>query len=377
MARGERVEGPWYLRSLDDYFVDDRAATVDRDPEANFVPGVIQYNDDEYKGLQLPPNIRGRPEHVSEGKNTRVSQRQAAKKATERTTMLFEEYGQIVDEDEASSEEESRVTRLGLEKETEQFVATIRPHEPAKTYSRPQGLGFMTMTRQEASSSISGRGGRKRRAKTTVGATRKRPLRRRILDRQDLTDDREATLGRETVDTADSDVAKVGKVEEVIHVAVAPVTQVAPASEAPPQPALLRAPGLVQSQTGVTEDHDDEEARHDKRDIPGSSMESRRISVDSRISSISLQWAQREEIIIHERFVNAAYLTIAGLRSSIVDDLARELGIIDYADITDHLNEIRRNPHQGARVEAARALGKSVVGRKIVGMWSVLLTSLP
>ncbi|KAE9569567.1 hypothetical protein CGCF415_v000752 [Colletotrichum fructicola] len=368
MAHEKHVKKPWYLkRSLDDYFVDDRAATVDRDPEANFVPGVVQYSDDEYKVLQLPPNLRGRPEHVSEGKNTRVSQRQAAKKATERTTMLFEEYGQIVDEDEASSEEESRVTRQGPEKEAEEFVATIGPREPAKTYSRPQGLGSMTMTRQETSSSISGSGGRKRRAKTNIVATRKSSLRRRVLDRQDLADDREATLGREIVGTAESDIAKVGKVEEVIHVAVAPVTQAAPASEAPSQPAPLRAPGLVQSQTGVTEEHDDEESRHDKKNIPGSSMESRRISVDSRISSISLQWAQREEIIIHERFVNAAYLTIAGLRSSIVDDLARELGIINYADITDHLNEIRRNPHQGARVEAARALGKSVVGRKIVG----------
>ncbi|KAJ5000870.1 hypothetical protein K4K48_002102 [Colletotrichum sp. SAR 10_66] len=352
MAHEKHVKKPWYLkRSLDDYFFDDRAATVDRDPEANFVPGVAQYTDDEYKGLQLPPNPIGRPKNITTGKNTRVSQRQAARKATERTAWMFEEYGKIVDEDEASSEEESRVTRRGPEKETEQFVATMRPHEPAKTHSRPQGLGFMTMTRQETSSSISGRGGRKRRAKTTVGATRETPLRRRILDRQDLTDDREATLGREIVGTADSDIAKVGKVEEVIHVAVAPVTQAAPASTAPPQPTPLEAPGPVQSRSGNVTGHDGKETQHRKTDEPGTSAGSRSASVESRISSISLQWAQVEEIIVHER---------------IVDDLARELGIIDYADITDHLKEIRRNQHEGARVEAARALGRLVMDRMIV-----------
>ncbi|KAF4816475.1 hypothetical protein CGCTS75_v012699 [Colletotrichum tropicale] len=358
MARGERVKGPWYLRSLDDYFVDDRAATVDRDPEANFVPGVVQYTDDEYKGLQLPPSPIGRPKNVTTGETTRVSQRQAAKKATERTSMLFEEYGQIVDEDEALSEEESRVTRPGLEKETEQFVATIRPHEPAKTYSRPQGLGFMTMTRQGSSSSISGRGGRKRRAKTTVGATRKRSLRCRILDRQDFTDDREVTLGREIFGTADNDVAEVGKIEEVIHVAVAPVTQAAPASEAPSQPAPLEAPGPIQSRSGNVLGYDGKESRQHKTDNPGTSAESRSASVESRISSISLQWAQVEEVIVHERFVNAAYLTVAGLRSSIVDDLARELGIIDYADITDHLNEIRQNEHKGQELKLPELSGE-------------------
>ncbi|KAI8239411.1 hypothetical protein K4K57_001476 [Colletotrichum sp. SAR 10_99] len=367
MARGERVKGPWYLRSLDDYFVDDRAATVDRDPDANFVPGVIQYSDDEYKGLQLPPNLRGRPEHVSEGKTTRVSQRQAAKKATERTSMLFEEYGQIVDEDEASSEEETRVTRLGLEKETEQFVATIRPHEPAKTYSRPQGLGFMTMTRQETSSSISGSGGRKRRAETKPAASRKRARRGPLQDREYLTDDREATLGRETAGRVGIDVAEVGKVEEVLHVAAAPVTEPAPVRAAPSQSNPLKAPGPVQSRLGAVPEHDGKETQH-KTDNPGTSAESRSESVESRISRISLQWGQVEEIVVHKRFVNAAYLTVAGLRSSIVDDLAREFGIIDYAGITDHLNEIRRNPHQGARVEAARALRTLVMDRMIIDM---------
>ncbi|KAI8303533.1 hypothetical protein K4K59_013229 [Colletotrichum sp. SAR11_240] len=313
MAHGKHVKKPWYLKnSLDDYFVDDRAATVDRDPEANFVPGVAQYADDEYKGLQLPPNSIGRPKNATTGTNIRVSQRQAARKATERTSMLFEEYGKIVDEDEASSEEESRVTRRGPEKEAEEFVATIRPH------------------------------------------------------RQDLADDREVTLGREIVGTADSDIAKVGKVEEIIHVAVAPATQAAPVRTAPPQPTPLEAPGPAQSRSGNVPGHDGEETQYHKTNEPNTSAGSRSASVESRISSISLQWAQVEEIIVHERFVNAAYLTMAGLRASIVDDLARELGIIDYADITDHLNEIRHNPHDGARVEAARALGRLVMDRMIV-----------
>ncbi|KAL3302205.1 hypothetical protein RB213_002914 [Colletotrichum asianum] len=366
MAHGKHVKKPWYLKnSLDDYFVDDRAATVDRDPEANFVPGVAQYADDDYKGLQLPPNPIGRPKNVTTGKNTRVSQRQAARKATERTSMLFEEYGKIVDEDEASSEEESRVTRRGLEKEAEEFVATIRPREPARTYSRPQGLGFISMTRQDTSSSTSGRGGRKRRAKTTVG-TAKRSLWRRVLDRQDLADDREVTLGREINGTTDSDIAKVGKSEEVIHVAVAPVIQTASASTAPPQPTPFEAPGPVQSRSGNVPGHDGKETQYHKTNEPGTSAESRSASAESRISSIILQWAQVEEVIVHERFVNAAYLTVAGLRSSIVDDLARELGITDYADTADHLNEIRQNEHKGARVEAARALGRVIMDRMIV-----------
>ncbi|KAH0427982.1 hypothetical protein CcaCcLH18_09341 [Colletotrichum camelliae] len=375
MARREPVKKPWYLSSLDNYFIDDRAATVDRDPEANFVPGVLQYADDEYRALQLPPNPRGRPKHITEGKNKRASQRQAAKKANEKTSMLFEEYGKIMDEDEASSEEDSRVTRRGLEKDTEEFIATIRPCEPAATYSRTQKPCFISMTRQAKSSCTpyalaqgpkSGRVGRKRHDETEVAAPRKRARRGPFQDRNYRTDDREATLGRETGGKIGIAVPEVGKVEEVIpDVVVAPTTQVAPANGAPSYPAPQSAPGPVQSQTGVVEEQD---GKDHTADNPGSSGESRSASVESRISSISLHWAQVEEIIVHERFVNAAYLTVPALRSSIIDDLARELGIIDYADITDHLNEIRYNQHEGARVEAAKALGRLVMDRMIVGM---------
>ncbi|KAK2739752.1 hypothetical protein CKAH01_18651 [Colletotrichum kahawae] len=365
MARREPVKKPWYLSSLDNYSIDDRAATVDRDPEANFVPGVVQYADDEYRAQQLPPNPRGRPKHMTEGKNKRASQRQAAKKANEKTSMLFEEYGKTMDEDEASSEEDSRVMRRGLEKETEEFIATIRPCEPAATYSRTQKPCFISMTRQ-AQSSCTPYALAQRHDETEVAAPRKRARRGPFQDRNYRTDDLEATLGRETGGKIGIAVPEVGKVEEVIpDVVVAPTTQVAPANEAPSYPAPLSAPGPIQSQTGVVEEQD---GKDHTADNPDSSGESRSASVESRISSISLHWAQVEEIIVHERFVNAAYLTVPALRSSIIDDLARELGIIDYADITDHLNEIRYNQHEGARVEAAKALGRLVMDRMIVGM---------
>ncbi|EQB52017.1 hypothetical protein CGLO_08374 [Colletotrichum gloeosporioides Cg-14] len=375
MTRQERVK-PWYLGSLDNYFIDDRAATVDRDPEANFVPGVAQYADDEYKSLQLPPNPRGRPKDTT--RPSRASQRQASKKAKERTSMLYEEYGQPTDEDEVSSED-SPVKSQSAEKETEVFVATIRPCQPTATYSPTQKTSSVSMTRQAPSSctpyaltesSSSGKAGRKRGAETKTAAKRKRARRSLLQDRQDLSEDREVTLGREIVAKTSNDIAEVDKVEEVIHVAVASMTQAAPASAAPSQPTPLEAPGPVESQSGAIPGHGGKAPRHHKTDNSGTSIESRSASVESRISSISLQWAQVEEIIVHERFVNAAHLAVPGLRSSIVDDLARELGIIDYADITDHLNEIRRNPHEGARVEAARALGRAIMDRMIVGIKS-------
>ncbi|KAF5497415.1 hypothetical protein CGCS363_v008540 [Colletotrichum siamense] len=376
MARGERVKKPWRLSTLDNYFIDDRAATVDRDPEANFVPSVTQYADDEYKVLQLPANPRGRPKRVTE--TARISQRQASKKAKERTSMLYEEYGQPTDEDEVSSED-SPVKGQIAEKQAEVFVATIRPCQPAATYSPTQKPSFVSMSRQAPSSctpdaltevSTSGKAGRKRGAETNAAAPRKRARRNLLQDREDLSDDREVTLGREIVGKTSNDIAEVDKVEEVIHVAVAPMTQAAPASAAPSQPTLLEAPVPVANRSGAIAGHSGKVPRHHNTDNTGTSVKSRSASIESRINSISLQWGQVEEIIVHERFVNTAYLAVAGLRSSIVDDLAREFGIIDYADITDHLNEIRRNEHEGARVEAARGLGRVVMNRMIVGIKS-------
>lgn len=374
MARGECVKKPWRLSTLDNYFIDDRAATVDRDPEANFVPSVTQYADDEYKALQLPANPRGRPKRVTG--TARISQRQASKKAKKRTSMLYEEYGQPIDEDEVSSED-SPVKGQIAEEQAEVFAATIRPCQPAATYSPTQKPSFVSMTRQAPSSctpyalteiSTSGKAGRKRGAETNAAAPRKRARRNLLQDREDLSDDREVTLGREIVGKTSNDIAEVDKVEEVIHVAVAPMTQAAPASAAQSQPTFLEAPVPVASLSGAIAGHNGKVPRHHNTDNTGASVESRSASIESRIYSISLQWAQVEEIIVHERFVNAAYLTVAGLRSSIVDDLAREFGIINYADITDHLNEIRRNEHEGARVEAAKALGRVVMDRMIVGM---------
>ncbi|KAK1855307.1 hypothetical protein CCHR01_02070 [Colletotrichum chrysophilum] len=374
MARGERVKKPWRLSTLDNYnyFIDDRAAMVDRDPEANFVLSVTKYADDEYKPLQLPANPRGRPKRVTG--TARISQRQASKKAKERTSMLYEEYGQPIDEDEVSSED-SPVKGQIAEKQAEVFVATIRPCQPAATYSPTQKPSFVSMTRQAPYSctpyvlterSTSGKAVRKRGAKTNAAAPRKRARRNLLQDREDLSDDREVTLGREIAGKTSNDIAEVDKVEEVIHVVVGPMTQAAPASAAPSQPTLLKAPGPVESRPGAVPGNDGQDTQHNKTDNPGTPVESRSGSVESRIDSISLRWGQVEEIIVHQRFVNAAYLTMAGLRSSIVDDLAREFGIIDYADITDHLNEIRRNEHEGARVEAARGLGRVVMDRMIV-----------
>ncbi|KAH9236475.1 hypothetical protein K456DRAFT_33661 [Colletotrichum gloeosporioides 23] len=362
MARGERVKKPWRLSTLDNYFIDDRAATVDRDPEANFVLSVTQYADDEYKPLQLPANPRGRPKRVTG--TARISQRQASKKAKERTSMLYEEYGQPIDEDEVSSED-SPVKGQIAEKQAEVFVATIRPCQPAATYSPTQKPSFVSMTRQ-APYSCTPQSCSKAWAETNAAAPRKRARRNLLQDREDLSDDREVTLGREIVGKTGNDIAEVDKVEEVIHVVVGPMTQAAPASAAPSQPTLLKAPGPVESRPGAVPGNDGQDTQHNKTDNPGTPVESRSGSVESRIDSISLQWGQVEEIIVHQRFVNAAYLTMAGLRNSIVDDLAREFGIIDYADITDHLNEIRRNEHEGARVEGARGLGRVVMDRMIV-----------